>query len=235
MRLAGRRQERIQDHRLAVEAEVAALGFEFRDREPPVHAASRSAVPYRPRPVGQFGEEARPVACIEQFDGRVLSDERAPRVDHRPETAGSRLDLRGEVRGRTFLPASPPAKSAGRPVQTACSRPPDGDRTQATRRRRLRAPARAGTGTHGGSALRPPRCWTVPAHRIGRMDRPPQQVEVESRIGTEPRTAAAARGPTRGRSDPACDRPSRRAGSGLRRSSSPERPRQVWPSSSQAQ
>ena len=52
--LAGRGQERVQDHGLAVEAQVRTLRLELRKREPPVHTAPRRAVPDRARTVDQL-------------------------------------------------------------------------------------------------------------------------------------------------------------------------------------
>ena len=49
--LAGRGQERVQDHGLAVEPQVSSLRLELRKREPPVHPAPRRAVPHRARTV----------------------------------------------------------------------------------------------------------------------------------------------------------------------------------------
>ena len=56
VRLSGWGEERVEDHRLAVEREVAPLGLELREREPPVHPAPRRAVPHRARPVDQLRE-----------------------------------------------------------------------------------------------------------------------------------------------------------------------------------
>ena len=49
--LAGRGQERVQDHRLAVEPQVPSLRLELREGEPPVHTAPRRAGPHRARTV----------------------------------------------------------------------------------------------------------------------------------------------------------------------------------------
>ena len=49
VRLAGRREERAQDHRLAVETEVRAFRLELREREPPIHAAPPSRSPWSSR------------------------------------------------------------------------------------------------------------------------------------------------------------------------------------------
>ena len=55
--LAGRGQERVQDHGLAVEAQVRTLRLELRKCEPPVHAAPRRAVPDHARTVDELGEK----------------------------------------------------------------------------------------------------------------------------------------------------------------------------------
>ena len=51
VRLSGRGEERVEDHRLTVEREIAPAGLEFGEREPPVHPAPRRAV-LAPCPAG---------------------------------------------------------------------------------------------------------------------------------------------------------------------------------------
>ena len=105
MRLARWGQQRIEDHRLAVELQVTALGFQLREREPPVHAAARRAVPRHARAVDEFTEEAGRLDRSQHLDGRVLGHERAARLDHRAEPSGRRLDFGREVGRRALPPA----------------------------------------------------------------------------------------------------------------------------------
>ena len=166
---------------------MTALGFEFREREPPVHAASRRAIPQRARPVGQFGEETGRLMCPEHFNGRVLGDERAPRVDHCPETAGRRLDLRGEIGGRALLPASPPMNQPGDRSRAGTR----GNRAEAGPKRpdhvgveRLHPPGQKSTAVPPGDGRD---VRTVLPRFALDGPRPAEQVEVESGIGGEPR------------------------------------------------
>ena len=75
VRLARRRQERVQDHRLAVERQMRTLRFQFRHREPPVHAAARRPVPRRARPVRQFGKQPGCFRGSQHLDRCVFGDE----------------------------------------------------------------------------------------------------------------------------------------------------------------
>ena len=127
VRLAGRRQQRIEDYRLAVQPQVRPLRFQLRQREPPVHAAARRAVPRHAGAVDEFGEKPGRFHGSKHLDGRVLGDERAARLDHRPEPPGGRLDLRGEVGRRALPPALP---QPGEPRERSRPRAP-GDRTEA--------------------------------------------------------------------------------------------------------
>ena len=187
VRLARRRQERVEDHRLAVQPQVTALRFQFRQREPPVHAAPRRAVPHRARAVDQLGEKAGRFHGSKHLDGRVLGDERAARLDHRPEPPRGRLDLGGEV-GRRALPAAP--AQPREPGERSGSRAP-GDRTEAGPKRPddvgvepLHPPAEErgalplGDGRDVRSVL-----FRCTCHRI----RAPEQMEIEARAWGQPR------------------------------------------------
>ena len=187
VRLAGRRQQRIHDHRLAVERQVRALGLELREREPPVHAAARRAVPRHSRAVDQLRQEPGAFGGPQHLDGRVLTDERAARLDGRAEPAHRRLDLRCEVGRRSLPPALP---QSGQPGHRS---PPRalGSRTQARVVRPdrvgfepLDAPGQERTALAGRDSRDAGRGLFL---RTGHRSGPPKQVELEARTGTEPR------------------------------------------------
>ena len=93
VRLAGRGQKRVQDHRLAVEAQVTALRLEFREGKSPVHPAPRRAVPHHARTVDQLGEEPRGFGGREHLNRRVFLHERPARVHRRAKAGSGGLDL----------------------------------------------------------------------------------------------------------------------------------------------
>ena len=111
--LAGRRQERVQDHRLAVEPQVTALRLELREGESPVHTAPRRSVPHRARTVDQLGEKPRGFGGLEHLDRRVLLHERTARVHRRAKAGGGGLDLGPQVGGRAPSAALPPLREPG--------------------------------------------------------------------------------------------------------------------------
>lgn len=97
VRLAGRREERVEDRRLSVQPEIAAPHLDLGEREPPVHPAPHRSVPRRVLLGDQLGEEPRRIGGPEDVDRRVLGDERPARVYQRLEAAGGSLDLRTKV------------------------------------------------------------------------------------------------------------------------------------------
>ncbi len=186
VRLAGRRQQRVQDHRLAVEPQVRPLGFEFRQREPPVHAAARRAVPTHAGPVDQFGEQTGAFHGPQHLDGRVLGDERAARLDHGAEPVRGRLDLRGQV-GRCRLAAALP-KSLEPRQRPGPGTPADRTETRVVRPchkgvEPLDAPGqeRASLAPRQGRDLR-----TAVLRTVGKAGAP-EHVEVQARVGTQAR------------------------------------------------
>ena len=123
VRLAGGRQERVEDHRLAVEPQVRPLRFQLRQREPPVHAAPRRAVPRHARAVDEFGEKPgtppRPPASR-----RACARPRASGPP-RPSPGTGPPPPRSRRPGTSARPASgaSAAGRAGPAVRTACSWP----------------------------------------------------------------------------------------------------------------
>ena len=94
----GGRGERVEDDGLAVEAEVAAFGFELRQREPPVEAAGGAvAVPGESGPVHQLGEEGGGLGSGEDGQRRHVVGERGARVHELPEADGRLPEFGGEV------------------------------------------------------------------------------------------------------------------------------------------
>ena len=94
----GRRVERVEDHGLAVEPEVLALGFEFGEREPPVEAAGGAvAVPGESGAVHQLGEEGRCLGRGEDGERGHVVGERGARVHELPEADGRLPEFGGEV------------------------------------------------------------------------------------------------------------------------------------------
>ena len=54
---AGRREKRVENDRLSVQAQILPLRFEFGDGQPPIHSAAGCAVPKGAGPVGEFVQE----------------------------------------------------------------------------------------------------------------------------------------------------------------------------------
>ena len=92
------RVEGIEDDGLAVEPEVLAFGFEFREGEPPVEAAGRAvSVPGESGPVHQFGEEGGGLGSGEDGERRHVVRERGARVHQLPEAGGRLPEFGREV------------------------------------------------------------------------------------------------------------------------------------------
>ena len=185
-RLSGWREKRVQDHGLAVETEVPSLRLELREGEPPVHTAPRRAVPHRARTVDQLGEKPRGFGGLEHLDRRVLLHERPARVHRRAKAGGGRLDLGPQVGGRAPSAALPPLRETGR--SSRCG--PVGDRPET----RIVRPDQVGL--EPLHAAREKRATLTLGHRydagalvvrgLGHT-RPAKHVEVEARVGVQPR------------------------------------------------
>ena len=187
-RAAGRGQERVQNHGLAVQAQIAPLGFQLALREPPVQAAAGRPVPGRPaRLVNQFGQDARALVRREDVQRREVRDERPAGIDHLPKARRFGLDLLAEVDRlvRVLLPREPRLDVALPPrLMVAATRRRREAGVEAPRQVRVhlldarfkeRAPLplpEVGDGRQ-------------PAVRLGEGGGPAEQIEIDPRVGVD--------------------------------------------------
>ena len=184
--LAGRGQERVEDHRLAVEPQVTALRLELREGEPPVHPAP--VAPSHTVP-GRLisSERSREASAAGRMSIGVCSDTSARPASTRARKRAAAASISAtEVGRRARAPALPPLRKAGR----SSRRGPVGHRPQAG----IERPDEVGLELL--HAAREKRAALPPGDRydagavgvlaLGRT-RPAEHIEVEARVGVESR------------------------------------------------
>ena len=90
-------KQRVENHRLVVEPEVAALRLEFGKGEAPVEAAAGGLAGRRvARAVDELRQEGSRGPLVQKGNRGEVVDERAARVDDLPEAPGGLVDLVAE-------------------------------------------------------------------------------------------------------------------------------------------
>ena len=103
---ARRREQRIEDQGLSVQAQEPPFGFQFGNGQPPVHAAPGRPVPGRAGAVHEVRKNPAGFGGGENVDGGEIRHQRPGRIDQMPESFGGRLD--GGVKIGGFVRVAPP-------------------------------------------------------------------------------------------------------------------------------
>ena len=182
------RQERVEDHGLAVEPQVSAFGFKLGVGQLPIQAAAGRPVPRRTAGlVHQLREEPGAVVCRQDVKRGEVRDERTAGIDLLPKARRRVLDLLSDV--DRFVRIPPPVHPCAdvvfppRLIVLACRRRRQ-FRVVAPREERLKL-------LNAGREERPPlplpevRDSGQAAIGVGEGRRPAEQVEIEPRAGVD--------------------------------------------------